>query len=154
MLIIKDTREKVGSWDFDDQVCEGMVTRKLDTGDYAIDGLEDILCLERKRNVAELCVNVFEERFKRELERMAKYPYKYMIFEFTIDDIRRYPVGSNIPKSRWSSLKVTGNYVMRFIADMEINYGIHCVFAGCKDNAIFLASNIMKRVYVKHAKNP
>lgn len=154
MLIIKDTREKVGAWEFGEEICHGTVTKKLDTGDYSVEGLEDILCIERKKSVSELCINIGEERFKRELERMEKYQYRFIILEFTIDDIRKYPIGSNIPKSKWDSLRITSKYIMRYIADMEINHGVHVVFAGCRDNAIYIASNIMKRVNAKHAKYP
>ena len=60
--IIKDTREKQG-YTFQPSktqyhVCKGMVSRKLDTGDYSLEGLEDKICIERKASVVELANNV------------------------------------------------------------------------------------------------
>ena len=48
--IIKDTREQEG-YTFQPSSsryhkCEGMVVRKLDTGDYSLEGLEDKVCVE------------------------------------------------------------------------------------------------------------
>ena len=43
--IIVDTREQK-PWDFNDNF--NTTKAKLDTGDYSIEGLEHILCIERK----------------------------------------------------------------------------------------------------------
>jgi len=147
MNIIIDTREQEGIWEF-----RGIDTifRKVDTGDYAIEGLEDKLCIERKRTVGELAKNVFEKRFKDVLTRMGDYPHRYMIFEFSVNDILRFPVGSNIPKAKWDRLKTTPQFLMRFISDIQVKYDIDVVFAGDRDNAIYVATNIMKRVNDKY----
>ena len=60
--IIKDTREQDG-YTFESSssryhTCNGMISRKLDTGDYSIEGLEDKLCIERKASVVEFANNV------------------------------------------------------------------------------------------------
>ena len=56
--VIKDTREQDG-YTFESFTgrytsCKGMVVKKLDTGDYSLEGLEDKLCIERKGRVSEL----------------------------------------------------------------------------------------------------
>jgi hypothetical protein len=124
----------------------------LDTGDYSIDGLEHLLCLERKATVAEFAVNMRGDTFKRELERMKSYKYRFIIFEFSIDDILRFPIGSGIPKSKWETMRISSQFIMRFISDIQVNYEIPVVFAGDGNNANYIASNIMKRVYER--ENP
>lgn len=152
MQIITDTREKT-PWIFSDKVCAKVLSRKLETGDYSIEGMEHLLCIERKRTVAEIALNVFEPRFKVELERMQKYKYRFMIMEFDMDDIRKFPVGSDIPKSRWAGLKVGSPYILKFISEMHVHYDVHVIYAGDRDNAIYVATNIMKRVYDKHRED-
>lgn len=147
MRIVRDTREKTGYWEFEKFE---MVNAALKTGDYTIQGLEDVLCIERKRSVSEVCFNITDDRFKRELERMKDFPYKFIILEFSIDDIMAYPVGSDIPKFRWASLKIKGPFLMSALAQIQVKYGIHVIFAGDKNNAMLMASNIMKRIYDLH----
>lgn len=49
--VIRDTREKVGYWDFvPDDRCSGTIEKAVQTGDYTLVGYEDVLCIERKRN--------------------------------------------------------------------------------------------------------
>jgi len=149
MQIIIDTREQEGIWEF-----KGFATvrTKVETGDYALAGLEDKLCIERKRTVSELAKNIFEPRFKDVLTRMGNYPHRYIIFEFSIDDILRFPIGSNIPKTSWNKLKASPALLMRFISDIQVKYDVHVIFAGDKDNAMYVATNIMKRVHEKYSK--
>ena len=64
--IIKDTREQDG-YSFAASssryhTCNGMVSRKLDTGDYSIEGLEDLICIERKGCAEELAQNLGQKK--------------------------------------------------------------------------------------------
>ena len=86
-LVIKDTRERDGWYFKESNYCQGMVDKKLDTGDYSVEGLEDVLCIERKGSVSELANNIVDKRFDRELERMRDFKYKFLILEFSINDI-------------------------------------------------------------------
>lgn len=56
----------------------------LKTGDYAIKGLENIVCIERK-SAQDLYGTLFQgrERFQREMERMQSFKYKYLVIEST-----------------------------------------------------------------------
>ena len=52
--VIKDTREQDG-YTFESFTgrytsCKGMVVKKLDTGDYSLEGLEDRLCIEKRKS--------------------------------------------------------------------------------------------------------
>ena len=103
-IVIRDTREKDGWYFKESDYCEGMVNQKLDTGDYSIQGLEDVLCIERKASVAEIANNIVDDRFTRELDRMSEFKYKFLILEFGVEDILSFPVGSDIPKKSWNKI--------------------------------------------------
>ena len=48
-LVIKDTRERDGWYFKESNYCQGMVDKKLDTGDYSVEGLEDVLCIKKRQ---------------------------------------------------------------------------------------------------------
>ena len=83
--VIKDTREQDGYYFSKYGNCLGMVEEKLDTGDYAIQGLEDKVCVERKGWVEELAINLGQKKhaFLNEIERMKDFPHKFLILEFS-----------------------------------------------------------------------
>lgn len=149
-FVIRDTREKVGVWNFpEDDRCLGTKTQTLKTGDYSMEGYEDILCIERKKTVSEFAGNVFQARFKKELIRMEEFKYRFIIFEFAFEDMMKYPVGCYIPSYKQNFLKVTPQYMLRFVAEMQVVYGIHVVFGNTKMGAEKMAYSIMKRVQEK-----
>ena len=149
-IIIRDTRERVGYWEFSEAVCDGLIERTLKTGDYSIDGMEDKICIERKKSVSELALNVTSDAFQREIIRIEQYPHRFLILEFGIDDIKQYPIGSNIPKKAWDKVKVKGRYILKVLSDIQVNRGIHVIYAGSKNNAIQIAATLMHRVYAKY----
>lgn len=61
----------------------------LDTGDYSIAGLENVITVERK-SLPDLlqCVGQERERFDREMHRILAFPHKMLIVEATWADIR------------------------------------------------------------------
>lgn len=157
MLILIDNREQK-PWSF-----RGYKTHHctLQTGDYAMaeepqskytdEDLSYKICIDRKGAVSELFTNVTEARFKKEIERMRQFEHAYLILEFTLADILRYPVGSNIPKSRWRYLRIKPPYVLGFITNLMLE-GIHVIFAGDAANAQRIALSLMKKVYKEAEK--
>lgn len=150
--IIKDTREQEG-YTFKASssryhTCEGMVNRKLDTGDYTIEGLEDKLCIERKASVVEFANNIGHDtvRFTKELERMKVFPFKFIVLEFSLSDVMNFPEGSDIPEEKWGSLKITNKFMLRRIMEYQMKYGIHVLFCDSKKNAKWAVLSIIKRV--------
>jgi hypothetical protein len=144
--VVIDTREQL-PWEF------GLHTtakKKLDTGDYSIEGLEHLLCIERKRSVSEVATNISEKRFKNVLERMSQIQYRFILLEFDLEDIYTFPVGSDIPKKLWEHLKISSKYILKYITEIQLNYGVNILFCGCSENAEKMAVSIMKRVYEKH----
>ena len=150
--IIKDTREQDG-YSFAASssryhTCNGMVSRKLDTGDYSIEGLEDKLCIERKASVVEFANNVGHDqvRFLKEIERMKDFPYKFLVFEFSLTDLMNFPEGSNIPESDWGKLRVTNKFMLKMIMEFQLHHDIKVLFCDSKKNAKWAVLSIIKRV--------
>lgn len=141
--IIVDTREQK-PWDFNDNF--NITKAKLDTGDYSVEGLEDILCIERKSSVNEVSNNITEKRFKDVLDRMAGYPHAHILFEFDLYDILQFPHNSGIPPKLWKNLRITPLYLLKYITEINTVYGIHTHFCGNRTNAQSLAISIMKRI--------
>ena len=144
--IIIDTREKE-PWTFTSSQITGVVHEKLDTGDYSIQGLEDMFCIERKHGPAEFANNAVSSRFMDVIRRMENYRYRYIIFDCSMSDMVNYPVGSSIPKAKWGKLKVKGQYMIKFISELQTKYKIPVMFAGNKSNAVLMATQLMKRAY-------
>jgi ERCC4-type nuclease len=145
--VIVDTREQT-PWTFaSSTVIDNIVHRKLDTGDYSVVGFEDVLCIERKKSVAEIATNITEDRFKRAMERMAQFKYKFLLLEFSYYQIDQYPEGSNIPKWKQSKTVVTGAFIMRRLVEIQVQHDIHVIACGNAQYAEYMAEKIMKRVY-------
>lgn len=142
--VIKDTREQDG-WTFDKtKNCQGMLVKKLDTGDYTIVGYEKLLTVERKGCIEEFAGNVFQERFERELERMLQFKYRYVILEFTMEDLIIFPMGTNIPAQKRRFMKVNGYLVLSRMLSFEMKYGVTFILAGNRGKEV--TASIFKRV--------
>lgn len=151
--VVVDTREKAAYTFKEYDNCAGMVRKKLDTGDYSIEGLENILCIERKATVQEIANNIVENnhRFDREIERMNTYKHKYIICEFSISDLINFPESSDLPKSIKDKIKVTGKFLLKRLMEFQINHDVHVVFCGNKDNAFYFVASLMKRFSEKYS---
>lgn len=150
--VIKDTREQDG-YTFEKfngryASCNGMVVRKLDTGDYSLVGLEDKVCIERKGRVSELAINLGKDkyRFMREIERMKEFPFRFLILEFSLEDVMDFPERSDIPEEKWDSIKVTNKYMLKMLIEFQMYDDIHVIFCGNKKNAKLVVNSILKRV--------
>ena len=141
--VIIDTREQQ-PWEF--ERC-ATASRKLDTGDYSVEGLEDILCIERKKSVSEIANNVTEKRFKDVIDRMTKYKHAFLILEFDLEDIYRYPIGSNVPKHMWDKIKISPGFIIKNLLELKILDNIKVLFCGDPSNATKIALALMKKVY-------
>jgi ERCC4-type nuclease len=112
--LLQDTREKE-PWNFSWYTGHNeTIVQKLYPGDYSILGYEDLLAIERKRSVSEICVNLGKDkkRFRAELVDMKSYRYPYLICEFPESYIDSFPVNSGIPKHLWKNLR-TKSFVIK-----------------------------------------
>jgi len=146
--IIRDTREQTG-WNWiASEYCVGTIVTKLDTGDYSLGGLEDRLCIERKRSVSEFATNIVEKRFTRELERMAEFPVAFLICEFDMYDIDIYPEGSGIPRRMFNKIKVRRNFILSKLVEIQTKYNIFVNLCGSDvEMAKQITFSIMRNVW-------
>jgi len=139
--IIQDTREKK-PWTFEatGSVLDIKVS-KLDTGDYSIEGMEELFMVERKASVDELFMSlgVHWKRFEREMERAKPYKYKYLVIEATMREIYR--------GSRYS--KMSGRFIMAKLVQLQLKYGIQVIFAGSGMHVPGFIIQLMKAAYLE-----
>lgn len=152
MRIIQDTREQE-PWDFSFYGVDTVV-RKLDTGDYSVEGLEDILCIERKKSTGEIAINLGSKNatFVKELERMRSFKAKYLIFEFSIQTLLSFPALSGIPKSGLSKIRMNAGYIVKLLQKYEEEYNIEIIYCNSKAQANEVAYDIMKENYERFQK--
>lgn len=141
--IIIDTREQK-PWLFSNHATAHI---KLDTGDYSIDGLQNIVAIERKRNVAEIANNITEKRFKDVVDRLSKIPHAYLLLEFDMSDVMSYPIGSDIPRKLWSKIRISPNYIIKHLVDLQVDHNIKIIFCGSASNAEKIALSLMRKIY-------
>lgn len=147
--IIIDTREQQ-PWSFDHYVT---ANKKLDTGDYSIEGLENVVAIERKKSVSEFANNVTESRFKDVVDRLSQIKYSFLLLEFNLEDILIYPIGSNVPKKMWDKIKISPAFIMKHILELQMFNNIKVVFCGDSANAEKMAEYILKKVnYIERIK--
>lgn len=147
--IIVDTREQQ-PWEFSHYTT---ASEKLDTGDYSIKGLENIIAIERKKNVSEIAANIVESRFKDVLDRMKQVKYPFILLEFSLKDVLIYPIGSNVPKHMWDKIKISSNFILKNITDWEIEHNIKVFFCGSASNAERLATYLFNKIFYKEIKS-
>lgn len=144
--VVRDTREQK-PWTFrKTEYCTGTIDQKLDHGDYAIEGLEHKIFIERKASEVEIAGNVIEKRFPKLLLAAEKYEYRFIICEFSLDRVLNYPFGSDLPASVKKRIKVRGPYLLSNIQNWQINHGIHVVFCDNKSYAQKFTLSLMKKI--------
>ena len=148
--LIIDTREQKPLNITSGKIFEEIVRGKLDTGDYSIDGFEQYLCIERKGCVAEFAQNVFQKWFYNELLRMTTYKYPFLLLEFTLEDMLRFPYQSGLSKSVVRRIKYNGKLLLKKMIEIQMSYPtIHIIF--CGENINDVLYSICKRVVEIHA---
>lgn len=128
--VLRDTREQRG-WEFPASAnCLGTREETLKTGDYTLAGYEKLLVIERKASTAEWAKNVLEARFERELQRLDGFRWPFIICEFTYEDLKLFPERSGIPKSRWRSLRLSPNFLIKKLDEWQLKYRAKIILAG------------------------
>lgn len=144
--IIKDSREQQ-PWTFSRAKCvEDIQSGKLDTGDYSVVGYESLIAIERKASTSEIANNVTESRFKDWLTRLSKFRYKYIICEFSLDDVLNFPANSGIPAKLFGKIKISPAFLISCLAKIEVDYGIPVIYAGSRQAAETIAEALIKRI--------
>lgn len=143
--VIRDSREQTDFWHFPESPwCLGTVKGTLKTGDYTLQGLENIFTIERKANTGEFSQNITEKRFLRELERLDYMPQAYLILEFTWEDIELFPHNSGIPSKFWPKLRVSGKFMRKRLIEIMSDYNVQILLVG--DRGPEIAECIFRRM--------
>jgi len=140
--IIVDTREQQ-PWTFKNHA---VANKKLDTGDYSIEGLENILGIERKKSISEFANNITESRYQDVVMRLSQLKYSFLLLEFDLEDVLIYPIGSTVPKRMWDKIKISPAFLIKNILELELTHNIKTMFCGSSDNAQKMAEYILKKV--------
>ena len=157
--VVRDTREKEekGWWFTPSERCAGTQEEKLDVGDYSIRGLEKFVTIERKGSVAEFCGNLTQARFvapydaKKKLSRQSEFvrleavTHPFLILEFDIDDLLRYPYIDAIPNRVRRYIRFKGPAAFKKVIELQMQYRTHIIFAG-KSRGKDVAASIFKRI--------
>ena len=148
MRIIQDTREKY-PWTFSFYDDVEVIKKKLDTGDYSIEGFEDQICIERKRSTGEISLNLGQKdkQFEAELKRMASFRFAFIICEFTIENVNEFPVNSTIPERNWKYLKMSPKFIMSRLNKWSETYGVEVIYCGNAANAEDTAISLLRESY-------
>lgn len=147
--IIQDTREKI-PWDFNFfYSCEEQIVGKLKTGDYSIQGFEQVFCIERKRSSGEIAINLGSKwkTFSKELERMQGFRFKYIVCEFPYQYIETFPISSSIPQNKLRFVRISANYLKSKINKIQEDYGIEFIFTRNEFEAQEKAMELMETAY-------
>jgi ERCC4-type nuclease len=158
--IIVDTREKKG-WDWEgDESWGGIIHRKLEVGDYSIEGLEDIVTIERKLGADELYGNftVDKERIFAEFELMKDYRVKIVMIEQTLEEVLNplsYFVNKKNPKTgkpiNRKSPKMPPAVVASNLTNLMLEYDIQVIFGGSKAQS--MTRHMLLRAFDLHQKH-
>ena len=153
-VLIIDTREKK-PWDFDgDEDFSEVKFQKLDQGDYAIEGMEDICVIERKAGGDELLNNFFKDkkRILAEMDRFQSCMCPVIVIEETLAELRspdNYYV--NTSRRNRKSKYMPPAVVLDNLTDIMLLYGVQVIFGG--DNAKSMAKRIMLRAWSLQNQN-
>lgn len=90
-IVIVDTREKepLPIYENHPNWIDSERRANIKTGDYTVEGMEDILCLERK-SLSDLvaCTVTNRQRFIDSCHRLALFQWKAILIEATLEDIK------------------------------------------------------------------
>lgn len=144
MIIVVDSREQM-PWDFSFFDYE-TIEKKLDTGDYSIDGTDKLIAIERKRSSGEIAVNLGlkKKAFDAEMERMSDFRFKYLVFEFSINDLLAFPRQSGIPQNLLSKIKMNAKYMIKCLEEYQNKYDIEVLYCNNRDEACETALSLLQ----------
>ena len=124
-LVIVDTREKQPLPLFANHPnwIGGERRHALKTGDYTVEEMERVLCLERK-SLADLvaCTVTYRERFLASCARLARFQWKAILIEATLEDIKGGFGQFDIPS------EVHPNAVVGTLDAIEAKFGIPIIY--------------------------
>lgn len=122
-VVLVDTREQ-SPFTFArfDNWITGSKLSTLATGDYSIEGMENLVCLERK-SLNDLVGTLMHQRprFFRQLERMQAFPYRAILIEASYDDVKS-------PYNFTADTVAHPNGVSGSLDALEVRFGIPVIY--------------------------
>jgi hypothetical protein len=120
----------------------------MNTGDYTLEGYEDVVCIERKKSTGELAQNIGAKHvpFYKEMERMKAFPYRYLVLEFSESQVAVFPTDSGIPYRLQGKVRISANYLLSSIDRIRNEYDVDVIFANDRNGAIQCALEIFDKV--------
>ena len=143
--IIRDTREQKGKgWQFRASAnCYGMEKKKLDVGDYAIEGMEDVVMVERK-TLGDLWGTLGNttnyKRFLREIDRAKDHKVKYLVIEATLAEVN----------GGYRFSKVSPANIHAKLISLQVKHNVQVVFAGRIDVARSWVRRLFDKLHRYH----
>lgn len=122
-VVLVDTREQTPfNFDAFENWIAGSRAATLTTGDYSIEGMETLICLERK-SLNDLVSTLMHqrERFLRELERMAEFRHRAILVEASYEDVKS-------PYSFTKDVMAHPNGVSGSLDAIEAKFGIPIIY--------------------------
>jgi|ETNvirnome_2_300_1030623.scaffolds.fasta_scaffold00052_43 ERCC4-type nuclease len=134
--IIIDTREQKPLWN------KNVVVKKLDVGDYSIEGFEDKIAIERK-SLGDLfgTLGGGHKRFKKELERSKSYDYFAIVIEGSYTNC----INKDFPNSYFS--KMRGYVITSILFTLHVKYDINIFFANNRIESKKIIKELFKSYY-------
>jgi len=135
--IIVDTREQLPLW------TKNVINKKLDVGDYSINGHEDKISIERK-SLSDLfgTLGTGHKRFKKELERALKLIY----FAIVIDGSYSSCINKEFNGSHHTTMK--GEDITSIIMTIHMKYKVPIFFT----NGRIESKNIIRSLLTTYYK--
>ncbi len=133
--IVIDTREQE-PWGF---TCVTL-RRALPAGDYSVDGLEDIVAVERK-SLADFTRTVVHEfpRFASELHQLAKLPHACVVVEADLDGVLRGEAADVLRGAAAQS-------VLGAAVHIQVHFGVPVIWCGSRQAACAFADAFLRMV--------
>ena len=120
MIVVVDTREQTP------YLLPGcrISIRKLDAGDYSLEGYADVISVERK-SASDFFGSIIQDRdrLEREFERLRSYKFKGLVIE---DE------ELNLLNPSMYGRQITSNSVYGSIIAFEVKYGLHVYYGSRK----------------------
>ncbi len=122
-----------------------VIVKKLDAGDYSIEGSADRVAVERK-SLSDLfgTVGKGRARFVRELERLSKFDYAAIVCEGSWQDVFFNPP----PQSKMSPKSIFGSLLA-----WSMRYNLHLWMCPNRDFAEKATLKILERYYKDNVLN-
>jgi ERCC4-type nuclease len=132
MKIVIDRQEQL-PWSFS---CMTIRDRSLDTGDYTVETLENVLCVERK-SIPDLVGTVVNDwqRFSRQLRRMSAMDVALIVVEGKVSDLMNHQYSSQTnPESVRGKLN-----------RIQVQFGIQTLFLENREIAASWVENLFEK---------